>query len=105
MYAIVKSGGHQYRVAEGDTIEVQKLEADDGDEIELDVLMLGGAGDGDTVVGTPFVDGATVRATVLEQVKGPKIIVQRFKPKNRYKRTRGHRQRYTRLKIDEISSS
>ncbi len=99
MYAIVKSGGHQYRVAEGQTLEVHLLEAAEGEQIKLDVLMIGGD---DPKVGLPLVDGASVSATVLGEVKGRKILVQRYKRKKRYKRVRGHRQRYTRLQIDQI---
>ena len=102
MYAIVKSGSHQYRVAEGQTLDVQRLAAEDGDRVELEVLMIGG--EGKAKVGRPLVDGATVKATVVGEVKGPKVLVQRFKPKSRYKRVRGHRQRFTRLQIDEIVS-
>ena|SRR3990172_5301062 len=102
MYAIVQSGGHQYRVVKGDTIEIECLDAAAGASVELrEVLMVGG----DTVrLGTPLVDGAVVRATVLGQVKGPKLMVFKYKPKNRYRIKTGHRQRHTQLKIDAIEA-
>jgi large subunit ribosomal protein L21 len=102
VYAIIKSGGHQYRVAPGDTIEVEKLDANVGDTVELrDVLMLGGS-DG-VKVGSPLVEGAKVLARVLGQTKGEKLIVFKFKAKKRYRRKTGHRQSLTRLSIQEIS--
>lgn len=102
MYAIVESGGHQYRVSEGDTIEVELLDAEPGAGITLDKVLLV-AGD-EARIGTPFVDGASVQATVLGEVKGEKLVVYKYKPKNRYKIKTGHRQRYTRLKIDHIDA-
>jgi len=102
MYAIVKSGSHQYRVAEGQTVDVQRLAAEEGDRVELDVLLIGG--NGATKVGQPVIESASVSATVVGEIKGAKVLVQRFKPKSRYKRVRGHRQRFTRLKIDQITT-
>jgi large subunit ribosomal protein L21 len=100
MYAIVQSGGHQYRVAVGATVDVELLEAAPGDGITMDqVLLIGGA---QPRVGTPFVEGAAVRATVVGETKGEKLVVYKYKPKNRYKKKSGHRQRFTRLKIDAI---
>jgi len=102
VYAIIKTGGHQYRVAPGDTIEVEKLDANVGDTVELgDVLMLGG-NDG-VKVGAPLVEGAKVLARVLGQTKGEKLIIFKFKAKKRYRRKTGHRQSLTRLSIQEIS--
>jgi large subunit ribosomal protein L21 len=101
MYAIVKAGGHQYRVAEGDVIEVERLGAGEGDSVELeDVLLVGGD---EVHVGTPFVEGAVVKATVLGESKGKKIEVLKYKSKNRYRKKTGHRQRYTKLQIDAIT--
>ncbi|MCE7937508.1 50S ribosomal protein L21 [bacterium] len=100
MYAIVQSGGHQYRVTEGQTIRVQRLEAAAGDKVTLDqVLMVGGAA---TRVGTPLLEGASVHATVVGDVKGDKLTVFKYKRKNRYRIKTGHRQQYTELKIDAI---
>ncbi|HEX9989352.1 MAG TPA: 50S ribosomal protein L21 [Chloroflexia bacterium] len=102
MYAIVRTGGHQYRVAPGDTIEVEKLDAEKGAEVELtEVLMV--SGDNGVQVGTPLVEGARVLATVVSQGKGEKLIVFKFKPKKRYRRKTGHRQSLTRLAIKEIA--
>jgi large subunit ribosomal protein L21 len=102
VYAIVRTGGHQYRVAPGDTIEVEKLDAEKGAEVELtEVLMV--SGDNGVQVGTPLVEGARVLATVVSQGKGEKLIVFKFKPKKRYRRKTGHRQSLTRLAIKEIA--
>ena len=101
MYAIIRSGGHQYRVSEGDTLSVEKLEAEAGDSISLDeVLMIGGGGSAKSA--RPLVEGASVGATVLAQEKGDKITVFKYKPKKRYRIKTGHRQRYTKLRIDSI---
>jgi large subunit ribosomal protein L21 len=102
MYAIVKSGGHQYRVREGDVIDVEKLEVSAGDTVTIaDVLMVGQGAD--VKVGTPLVEGASVSATVVAQVKDKKIVVFKYRPKNRYRVKTGHRQKLTRLKINAIS--
>ncbi|HYP39037.1 MAG TPA: 50S ribosomal protein L21 [Chloroflexia bacterium] len=102
MYAIVRTGGHQYRVAPGDTIEVEKIDAEKGAQVELtEVLMV--SGDNGVQVGTPLVAGARVLATVVSQGKGQKLIVFKFKPKKRYRRKTGHRQSLTRLAIKEIA--
>lgn len=101
MYAIVETGGKQYRVAEGDVITVERLPGSEGDEVTLDrVLMI--AGNGEVKVGTPLVAGAKVTATVVEVGKHPKILVFKYKPKKNYRRRKGHRQPYTRLKITKI---
>ncbi len=100
MYAIVRVGGRQYPAEVGKTIVVEKLPNQVGDEIELnEVLFVGGD---EPSVGLPLVDGALVKATVVEQFKGKKIIVFKYKPKARYRRKQGHRQHYTRLRIEDI---
>ena len=100
-YAIVESGGKQYKAVEGGTIEVDRLALEVGQEIELeDVLLI--SNDGEVVVGSPTVDGATIAATVVAQFKGPKIIVFKYKSRQRYRVKQGHRQKYTRLMIDQI---
>lgn len=101
MYAIVESGGRQYRAEEGHTFSVEKLPYEVGDKVDLtNVLLLS---DGETFkVGRPTVEGATVKATVVNQYRGKKILVWKYKPKTRYRLRRGHRQSYTRLRIDEI---
>ena len=102
MYALVKTGGKQYRVAKDDTILVERLVAEEGEQVILrDIVMLG---DGDKVtIGTPLVDGAAVSATVVRQTRGPKIIIFRRKRRKNHRRTQGHRQDRTLLKIDDIA--
>ncbi len=101
MYAIVRDRGMQYRVEQGKTIDLALLDAEPGSEIELDEVLLVGDTD-DVKVGTPLVEGARVRAQVVGDVKGKKIVVFRYRNKKRYRRRVGHRQQYTRVKIDEI---
>lgn len=101
-YAIIQSGGKQYRCEEGATIEVDRLPVEAGvTHTFTDVLLL--ADEGEVKVGRPTVPGAQVAATVLEEFKGPKVIAFRYKAKERQRRKRGHRQLYTRLKIDSIA--
>jgi large subunit ribosomal protein L21 len=101
-YAIIETGGKQYRVRVGDRISVERLPAEAGGEITIDrVLLLGG--DGTTRVGTPVVKGAKVTATVDEHFRGEKIIVFKYKPKKRYRRRIGHRQDLTHLTITGIA--
>tara|TARA_B100000900_G_scaffold408970_1_gene424086 strand:- start:187 stop:711 length:525 start_codon:yes stop_codon:yes gene_type:complete len=102
MYALVKTGGKQYRVSKDDTILVERLAAEEGEQIILnDIVMLG---EGDNVkIGTPRVDGAGISATVIRQTRGPKIIVFRRKRRKNHRRTQGHRQDLTLLKINEIA--
>ena len=102
VYAIVRSGGHQYRVSPGEIIEVESIDAEPGSQVELgDVLLV--SGDNGVQVGNPTVGGAKVIATVLRQTRGKKLIVFKFKSKKRYRRKTGHRQNFTRLSIKEIS--
>ncbi|MEC8130499.1 MAG: 50S ribosomal protein L21 [Pseudomonadota bacterium] len=102
MYALVRTGGKQYRVSKDDTILVERIAADEGSEVILnDVVMLG---DGDKVtIGTPRVEGAAVSATVMRQTRGPKIIIFRRKRRKNHRRTQGHRQDLTLLKINMIA--
>lgn len=103
MYAVIESGGRHYRVAVGDTISVEKVTAGEGDQIELDrVIMV--SGDDGVSIGTPVIEGAKVTATVKEHYRGPKITVFKMKPKKRYRRKTGHRQSMTRLTIDSINA-
>ena len=101
MYAIVESGCRQYRAEEGHSFSVEKLPYEVGEQIELENVLLLANGD-DVKVGQPTVTGASVKATVMEQYRGEKIFVWKYKPKKRYRRRQGHRQSYTRLRIDEI---
>ena len=99
MFAIVKTGGKQYRVEPGLKLRVEKLDAEPGATVERPVLLLGGE---KTVVGTPVVEGASVVAEVLGHGRGKKILVSKFKAKVQYRRKKGHRQPYTELLIKEI---
>ena len=99
-YAIIRSGGKQFRVAEGQTVRVPSLNEEAGKTVEFDVLVLGG--DNETRVGSPLVDGARVAGTIVEHGRGDKIIVFKKKRRKQYKRTQGHRQNYTAVKIDSI---
>jgi large subunit ribosomal protein L21 len=103
VYAIIKTGGHQYTVAPGDTLEVEKLEAEPGANIELDEVLLVGGGDNGITIGTPLIDGAKVLARVVSQGKGQKLVVFKYKAKKRYRRKTGHRQNLTRIAITEIN--
>jgi large subunit ribosomal protein L21 len=100
-YAIVQTGGKQYRVAEGDTVKVEKLEGKAGDEITLEVLFA--KNEGKSVAGRPKVNGASVKAEVVRQLRAPKIIVYKERQKKVYKKTQGHRQWLTELRIKQIS--
>jgi len=103
MYAIVETGGKQYRVKPGDTIAVERLSGEPGEVFDLGrVLLIAGNADAETRVGTPGVDGAVVRAEVVEHGRGEKIIVFRYKSKVRYRRKTGHRQSLTRVRITDI---
>jgi len=102
MYAIVETGGKQYRVKPGDTIAVERLTGEPGEVLDLGRVLLV-AGNGDTPrIGSPGVEGAVVRAEVVEHARGEKIIVFRYKSKVRYRRKTGHRQALTRLRITDI---
>lgn len=101
MFAIVQSGGKQYRVAEGDVLRLEKLEAETGATVELPVLLLAGADDA-VKVGAPNVDGASVKAEVIGHGRGPKIHVYKFKAKNNYRRHLGHRQPFTEVRITSV---
>lgn len=101
MYAVVETGGKQYKVSTGETIEVEKMPLKVGQKVELDRVLL--VSDENKVkVGNPNVEGAKVMATVAGQGKGKKVIVFKYRPKNRYRRKASHRQTYTRLRIDKI---
>jgi large subunit ribosomal protein L21 len=101
-YAIVEDGGKQYKAVEGNTIEVDRFDAEVGEQVDLERVLL--VVDGEEVsVGKPVVEGVKVQATVVAQVKGPKLIVFRYKPKKRIRVKTGHRQKYTRLQIDTIA--
>ena len=102
MYAIIKTGGKQYRVQEGDNIFVEKLDADVDSNVVFD-QVLAVVNDGDVKVGAPVVEGAKVTAKVLAQGKEKKILVFKYKAKSNYRRRQGHRQPYTKVEIGKIS--
>jgi large subunit ribosomal protein L21 len=102
-YAIIETGGKQYRVAVGDRLAIEKLPVETGSDFVFDrVLMVGGAGA--PRVGTPLLPGATVSAQIEDQFRGPKIVVFKYKPKKRYRRRTGHRQAQTRVAITAINA-
>jgi large subunit ribosomal protein L21 len=102
IYAIVQTGGKQYRVQPGDTIRVESLPSADGTTVELnEVLMV--SKDGDVNLGTPTVEGAKVIAEVMGSGRGKKVVVFKYKAKTRYRRKNGHRQSYTELRVTDIS--
>lgn len=103
MYAIIRTGGKQYRVTEGDVIWVEKLPYAEGDKVKFEEVLLVG-GDGEIKTGTPVIDGASVDATVLKNGKAKKIIVFKYKPKKDYRRKQGHRQPYTKVQIEKINA-
>jgi len=102
MYAIIESGGKQFKVAEGDVIRCDLVASEAGTDVTFDRVVLAGSGD-DVRVGTPTLDGASVSGTVLRQAKDKKILVFRYKPKKRVRKLRGHRQPYAEVKITKIT--
>ena len=101
MYAVLETGGKQYRVQVGDEITVEKLGIEADQEVVFDKVLAVGEGT-DVKIGTPYVEGASVKGTVVENGKGKKVIVFKYKPKKDYRKKRGHRQPYTTVKIDSI---
>ncbi len=102
MYAIIRTGGRQYRAEVGKTLDVERLPYEVNDSFEItDVLLVGD--DEQTVIGQPHVEGAAVKVTVTDQYRGDKIIVFKYRQRTNYRRKRGHRQYYTRLRVDDIS--
>ena len=101
MYAVIKTGGKQYRVAKDDVLKIEKLDGKAGDKIEFkEVLMVGGQGD--AAVGTPLLEGAVVTAEVVDQTRAAKIIVFKKKRRHNYRRKKGHRQHQTVVRITDI---
>lgn len=100
-YAVIKTGGKQYRVQEGDTLNVEKLDVDVDTEIEFTEVLLHGEGE-NLKVGAPFIDGAGVRAKVIEQFRGPKEVAFKFKRRKGYHKTKGYRRQLTKLEITSI---
>ena len=104
MYAVIKTGGKQYRVREGDTLRVEKLAAEAGAKIQFDQILMVGEGDKVTV-GTPYISGSQVSATVISQGRGEKIKVVKFKRRKNYLRRNGHRQAFTEVEITNIGGA
>lgn len=103
MYAVIETGGKQYRVEEGDVFYVEKLAGEKSEQIVIDqVLMLGG--ENDLQIGRPLVSGAKVACEIIEQFRAKKILVYKFKRRKKYRRTQGHRQYHTRLRVLEIAA-
>ena len=100
MYAIIATGGKQYRVSEGDVLYIEKIDAEVDSTVSFDVLLLGN--EGDVKVGTPVVEGVKVEGKVVGQVRGEKIIVFKYKSKKNYRRKQGHRQPFTKVEITSI---
>ena len=103
MYAIIETGGKQYKVQDGDVIFIEKINAENDSKFVFDKVVAVGADDG-IKVGAPYVDGATVEAHVVKTGKAKKIIVYKMKPKKNYRRKQGHRQPYTKVQITAINS-
>lgn len=102
MYAIIETGGKQYKVSEGDTLYVEKLPATEGETVHFDKVLLV-SGENGVQLGNPVVKGATVSARVEEHGRGKKIVVFKYKPKKNYSRKQGHRQPYTKVTIEKIN--
>ncbi|MCI8516625.1 MAG: 50S ribosomal protein L21 [Hungatella sp.] len=102
MYAIIATGGKQYKVAEGDIIRVEKLGVEAGETVTFDQVLA--VNNGELSIGCPTVEGATVTATVVKEGKGKKVIVYKYKRKTGYHKKNGHRQLFTQVKIDKINA-
>ena len=102
MYAVIETGGKQYKVNEGDVFAVEKLDGEKNSALVFDKVLLTADG-ADVQIGQPYLSGVKVQATIAEQVKADKVIVQKFKPKTGYNRKKGHRQNYTVIKIEKIN--
>ena len=100
MFAILETGGKQYRVSEGDVIYIEKIDAQVDSAVSFDVLLVGN--EGDVKVGTPVVEGVKVEGKVVGQIRGEKIVVFKYKSKKNYRRKQGHRQPYTKVEITKI---
>jgi large subunit ribosomal protein L21 len=103
MYAVIRTGGKQYRVEEGDVVKIEKIDGERGSELTFDDVLLVG-NDDETHVGTPNVAGASVSGTIVEQDRDKKIVVFKFRRRKNYIRKQGHRQSYTRVRINGIAA-
>jgi len=103
MYAVIKTGGKQYKVTEGQTLKVEKLPVEEGGSVDLNEVLMVADGD-DVKVGAPFLDGGKVSATVKAQGRGKKIEIVKFRRRKHYRKQQGHRQSFTEIQIDKISA-
>jgi len=103
MYAVIKTGGKQYRVKEGETLKVEKLNVDEGKKVDLKEVLMVADGD-DMKVGAPFLDGGKVTATIKSHGRGKKVEIVKFRRRKHYRKQMGHRQSYTELTIEKISA-
>ncbi|MBL8783586.1 MAG: 50S ribosomal protein L21 [Deltaproteobacteria bacterium] len=103
MYAVIKTGGKQYRVEQGDTLAIERLEGDTGTQVSFGEVLLVGS-DNETKIGRPLLAGASVTGTIVEQGRAKKIIVFKFRRRKNYKRKKGHRQYFTRVRIESIAA-
>ena len=103
MYAIVETGGKQQKVVPGETLKIERLEGNVGETVKLDRVMLVNR-DGQVSLGRPYIDGASVTATVTAQDRGPKVLIFKKKKRKGYRRTKGHRQSYTSIRVDAIQA-
>lgn len=103
MYAVIKTGGKQYRVEQGAVLAFERLDGDHGTQIKFDEVLLVGTDD-KTQIGRPLVAGASVTGTIVEQGRAKKIVVFKFRRRKNYKRKKGHRQYFTRVRIDQIAA-
>ena len=105
MYAVIKTGGKQYRVTEGQTLKVEKLAAEEGASVEFDQVLMIADGSGGVQVGAPYIAGARVSATVKSQGRGPKVLIVKFRRRKHYRKTQGHRQSFTEVRINGIGAA
>jgi len=103
MFAIIETGGKQYKVSEGDVVFIERLDAEEGADISFDSVLAVGEGAGITI-GNPVVSGAVVNAKVLKNAKAKKVVVFKYKPKKGYRKKQGHRQPYTKVQIEKINA-
>ncbi|MEK6608784.1 MAG: 50S ribosomal protein L21 [Myxococcota bacterium] len=104
MFAVVRTGGKQYRVTDGETLRVEKLPGEVGEKVELSDILLVAAGEADVRIGRPLVAGARVTAEIVEQGRARKVLIFKYKRRKRYRRKRGHRQSFTAIKITSITA-
>lgn len=103
MYAVIATGGKQYRVAKGDTIQVEKLDAEEGSSVDFENVLM--VGEGESVkIGTPYVEGCSVKATVTSQMRGEKIEIMKFRRRKHHQKRTGHRQYLTQIEITDITA-